>query len=185
METCLFSCLYDADTRIERVAEHLPAVPYARNGDPETAGFRASPAVRDGTKGDTGMTTFQDRENAFEAKFAHDQDVQFRVFARRKPLLFSAFGPVEKLRKYPAMILQNVRCRWSHPIWQSAVMMMCSERFPAISKPDKSPSAMPRSEQKMDQLLSTERQTANCEGLVIPQVTARHFMRMPRFPETG
>ncbi len=33
------------------------------------------------------MTTFQDRERAEEAKFAHDQDMQFRVHARRNRLL--------------------------------------------------------------------------------------------------
>ena len=33
------------------------------------------------------MTTFDSREQAFEAKFAHDQEVQFRVFARRNHLL--------------------------------------------------------------------------------------------------
>lgn len=29
------------------------------------------------------MSTFDDRENAFEAKFAHDADMQFRADARR------------------------------------------------------------------------------------------------------
>ena len=33
------------------------------------------------------MTTFDDRERAFEAKFAHDQDVQFRITARRNRLV--------------------------------------------------------------------------------------------------
>lgn len=33
------------------------------------------------------MTTFDDRENAFEAKFAHDADMQFKVEARRNKLL--------------------------------------------------------------------------------------------------
>jgi hypothetical protein len=33
------------------------------------------------------MTTFDDRERAFEAKFAHDQDMAFRVTARRNKLL--------------------------------------------------------------------------------------------------
>lgn len=32
------------------------------------------------------MTTFDDRENAFEAKFAHDADMQFRAEARRNKL---------------------------------------------------------------------------------------------------
>ncbi len=33
------------------------------------------------------MSTFDDRETAFEAKFAHDADMQFRVEARRNKLL--------------------------------------------------------------------------------------------------
>lgn len=33
------------------------------------------------------MTTFDDRENAFENKYAHDAEMQFRVEARRNKLL--------------------------------------------------------------------------------------------------
>jgi hypothetical protein len=33
------------------------------------------------------MTTFDDRERAFEAKFAHDEEMQFRMIARRNRLL--------------------------------------------------------------------------------------------------
>lgn len=33
------------------------------------------------------MTTFDDRERAFEAKFARDQEMQFKVIARRDRLL--------------------------------------------------------------------------------------------------
>ena len=33
------------------------------------------------------MTTFQDREQAFEAKFAHDEEMQFRASARRNKML--------------------------------------------------------------------------------------------------
>lgn len=33
------------------------------------------------------MTTFDDRENAFEAKYAHDADMQFKADARRNKLL--------------------------------------------------------------------------------------------------
>ena len=33
------------------------------------------------------MTTFDDRENAFENKFEHDQDMAFRVTARRNKLI--------------------------------------------------------------------------------------------------
>ena len=33
------------------------------------------------------MSTFNDRENAFENKFAHDEELQFKVTARRNKLL--------------------------------------------------------------------------------------------------
>lgn len=33
------------------------------------------------------MTTFDDRENAYENKFAHDEDLKFRAAARRNKLL--------------------------------------------------------------------------------------------------
>lgn len=33
------------------------------------------------------MTTFDDREKAFEAKYKHDQELQFKVTARRNKLL--------------------------------------------------------------------------------------------------
>jgi hypothetical protein len=33
------------------------------------------------------MTTFDDRENAFENKFAHDQEMQFKAEARRNKLM--------------------------------------------------------------------------------------------------
>lgn len=33
------------------------------------------------------MTTFDDRENAFENKFAHDQELEFRINARTNKLL--------------------------------------------------------------------------------------------------
>jgi hypothetical protein len=33
------------------------------------------------------MTTFNDRERAFETKFAHDEEMRFRITARRNRLL--------------------------------------------------------------------------------------------------
>ena len=33
------------------------------------------------------MTTFDDRERAFESKFAHDEEMKFRLLARRNRLL--------------------------------------------------------------------------------------------------
>jgi len=38
-------------------------------------------------KGFLGMTTFDDRERAFEAKFALDEEMAFRITARRNRLL--------------------------------------------------------------------------------------------------
>jgi hypothetical protein len=38
-------------------------------------------------KGQQHMTTFDDRERAFEAKFARDEDIAFRISARRNRLL--------------------------------------------------------------------------------------------------
>src|SRR4028119_1335174 len=32
------------------------------------------------------MTTFDDRKNAFESKFAHDEDLRFKAMARRNKL---------------------------------------------------------------------------------------------------
>ena len=33
------------------------------------------------------MTTFDDRERAFEEKFARDQDLQFKILARRNRMV--------------------------------------------------------------------------------------------------
>lgn len=43
------------------------------------------------------MTTFDDRENAFENKFAHDAEMQFKAEARRNKLL--GLWAAEKLGK--------------------------------------------------------------------------------------
>ncbi len=43
------------------------------------------------------MTTFNDRENAFESKFAHDADMQFKANARCHKLL--GYWAAEKLGK--------------------------------------------------------------------------------------
>jgi hypothetical protein len=49
-----------------------------------SAYFEASPiCLGQGTD----MTTFNDRERAFEAKFANDQELQFKIIARRNRLL--------------------------------------------------------------------------------------------------
>jgi len=38
------------------------------------------------------MPTFQDRERAFEAKYVHDEDLQFRLIARRDKLFAHQAG---------------------------------------------------------------------------------------------
>lgn len=43
------------------------------------------------------MTTFDEREQAFEAKFAHDEELKFRAHARRNRLL--GLWAAEKLGK--------------------------------------------------------------------------------------
>jgi hypothetical protein len=42
---------------------------------------------RDTPPGAADMTTFKDRENAFEKQFEHDQEIQFKVNARKNKLL--------------------------------------------------------------------------------------------------
>jgi hypothetical protein len=46
------------------------------------------------------MTNFNDREKAFESQFAHDQEMQFRITARRNRLLGEWAG--EKMGLTPA-----------------------------------------------------------------------------------
>jgi hypothetical protein len=81
----------------ERIAVMLIRAHMSQNGDPALTKRRVGRISNGERRGDTGMTTFQDRENAFENKFAHDQEVQFRVFARRNHLLGMWAG--EKLNK--------------------------------------------------------------------------------------
>ena len=45
------------------------------------------------------MTTFNDREQGFEAKFVHDQDVEFKAHARRNRLLGLWAGGLMGLQK--------------------------------------------------------------------------------------
>lgn len=43
------------------------------------------------------MTTFDDRERAFESKFAHDQEMAFRITARRNRLVGAWAAELMKL----------------------------------------------------------------------------------------
>ena len=47
------------------------------------------------------MTSFDDRQKAFEAKFAHDEDTRFRILARRGKLI--GLWAAEKLGKSDAL----------------------------------------------------------------------------------
>lgn len=58
------------------------------------------------------MTTFDDREKQFEAKFHHDQELQFRVSARRNRLLGEWAGGLmglagDDLRTYALDVVQS------------------------------------------------------------------------------
>lgn len=47
------------------------------------------------------MTSFDNREQAFEAKFAHDEDLKFRILARRDKL--TGLWAAAKLGKFDAV----------------------------------------------------------------------------------
>jgi len=47
----------------------------------------AIPPISRANNQGTRMTQFDDRERAFESKFAHDEEMKFRVLARRNKLL--------------------------------------------------------------------------------------------------
>jgi hypothetical protein len=47
----------------------------------------AAPFVRNASSGSVTMTTFDKREEGFEKKFAHDEELQFKANARRDRLL--------------------------------------------------------------------------------------------------
>jgi hypothetical protein len=44
---------------------------------------KSTPAGQSGNEEDDAMTTFDKREQGFESKFAHDEDLKFRAEARR------------------------------------------------------------------------------------------------------
>ena len=63
------------------------------------------------------MTTFDDREQAFENKFAHDQELEFKATARRNRLLGLWAGGLmglegEHLEQYAGAV---VRSDFEHP----------------------------------------------------------------------
>jgi hypothetical protein len=59
-----------------------------------------------------GMSSFDDREKQFEAKFQHDQELQFKVTARRNRLLGEWAGELmglsgEALKAYAGDVVQS------------------------------------------------------------------------------
>ena len=52
-------------------------------------------------------TTFEDRERAFEAKFAHDEELRFRVTARRDKLFAAWLSAERRLSATEAHDLQE------------------------------------------------------------------------------
>jgi hypothetical protein len=71
------------------------------------------------------MTTFDDRENAFEAKFAHDAEMQFKAEARRNKLLGS--GPRASWAR-PATRRPTMPARSSRPTFRKKATRTCSAR---------------------------------------------------------
>lgn len=58
------------------------------------------------------MSTFDDREKQFEAKFQHDQELQFKVMARRNRLLGEWAGQLmgltgDELKAYAKSVVQS------------------------------------------------------------------------------
>ena len=58
------------------------------------------------------MSTFDDREKQFEAKFHHDQELQFKVMARRNRLLGEWAGALmglegDALKNYAKEVVQS------------------------------------------------------------------------------
>jgi hypothetical protein len=55
------------------------------------------------------MTDFNDRERAFEAKFVHDEEMQFRIIARRNRLLGEWAGAKMGLTRRDGCLCQGGR----------------------------------------------------------------------------
>jgi len=54
------------------------------------------------------MTQFNDRERAFETKFAHDEEMKFRVLARRNRLLGEWAARKMGLSKQPKVVIGRI-----------------------------------------------------------------------------
>lgn len=66
------------------------------------------------------MTTFDDRAQAHEAKFAHDEELEFKIIARRNKLLglWTANRlhlPEEKVEKYALNLVESYVDKTSDP----------------------------------------------------------------------
>jgi hypothetical protein len=65
--------------------------------DSRVASNAHSPYLGGNDIGSPAMTTFDDRERAFETKFAHDEEMRFRITARRNRLLGEWAGGLMQL----------------------------------------------------------------------------------------
>ena len=78
----------DLPARARRRGDRRAARP---QGDRQAGGdaglIRLRPLSRAANRHGDRMTTFDDRERAFETKFAHDEEMKFRITARRNRLL--------------------------------------------------------------------------------------------------
>lgn len=67
---------------------------------------------------------FEDRERAYEAKWAHDEEMRFRIVARRNELVGRwaaaemALGPAESDRYVAAIILMGMKSGDLGPLFQ-------------------------------------------------------------------
>ena len=78
------------------------------------------------------MTTFDNRKNGFEKKFAHDEELQFKATARRNKLL--GLWAAEKLG-LPATPPRNMpRMLWPPTLKKLAMTTWCARLWP-ISRP--------------------------------------------------
>ena len=64
------------------------------------------------------MSSFDEREKSFEKKFAHDEELQFKVSARRNKYLGQWVSQILNLNKFREKILikdykDNIRCIFS------------------------------------------------------------------------
>ena len=98
------------------------------------------------------MTTFDKREEAFEKKFALDEEQKFKAVARRNRLL--GLWVAEKLGNAAATPPVPMPRRWSRPTIEQPATPTSSTRSLATSPPRAVPSPKPTLRAKLDELLA-------------------------------